>query len=131
MSTSNETADDGKGRKYYRTGSRPTTEVLVRFADPLPRPPRAMALLALSYNGLSQNVKPTTNDRSFSGCAGPLHRPLKRVALVERAEITRLSGSNGNRPRSFLNAVAWATTLARRVHYSALDHAGVVAVVIL
>jgi hypothetical protein len=87
VSTSNETADDGKGRKYYRTASRPTTGVRVLVADSSLQPPQAMAVLALYYNGTAKNVKPTTSGRGFSARAGKLFRKLKRVWLMEPAGI--------------------------------------------
>src|SRR3954465_8645888 len=69
VSTRIETVDDGKGRKYYRTAPRPTTEVLDSWDAFLAKPAVAVAMLGLSYNASTRIVMCTTSRPRFSARA--------------------------------------------------------------
>jgi hypothetical protein len=90
-----------------------------------------MAMLAHFYNASTANVKGTTTTPRFSTCARAAFRESERAGDFEQAETTLIVSSDGTRADSCQIPVAVGTVLARRVHYSTLDHAGVVAVIIL
>jgi hypothetical protein len=88
-------------------------------------------MLAPYYNAGIEIVKGTSSRPRFSECSVTTFRQSKKGRGLRPEKIT----AKATRPlyldriRRFLSTVTSA--LARRVHYSALDHAGVAAVVIL
>jgi hypothetical protein len=77
VSTRNETVEDGKGRKYYRTGLRPTTEVLDSSTRAYLSPQHAAAMLALSCNASIGIVIDTTLRPRFSDPFSVEESPFK------------------------------------------------------
>src|SRR4051812_47945591 len=88
VSTRNETVEDGKGRKYYRTALRPTTEVLDASTRACLSPQLAVAMLALSYNASIGIVIDTTLHPRFRILQYRVIAIQLRAGAIAQAETT-------------------------------------------
>jgi hypothetical protein len=90
-----------------------------------------MAMHALCYNDPSGNVKSTNGAPPLLLGADLTFRHFRSASGFERRQITVIVRWSASRAGSLNISFAPPMVLARRVHYSTLDHAGVVAVIIL